>query len=144
MVKRPVGDHEGVAGSGVAVDDLVSSVGFIREVGDSADCREMLKDIELVVHDDDDAGSAEAHDRVAGSAKFTLKKDGAEFEDEEYCIPFAGAQSVEHQALQLPRVRGCFGCDHGKALHQHKRRSKGAVGLTGPDVALKPFGACAH
>ena len=73
---RPVGDYEGVAGSGVAVDDLVSSV------GDSADCREMLKDIDRVVHDDDDAGSAEAHDRVAGSARFTLKKDGAEFEDE--------------------------------------------------------------
>ena len=60
---RPIGDHEGVAGSGVATDDLVSRVGFIREVGDSADCREMLKDIERVVHDDDDAGSAEAHDR---------------------------------------------------------------------------------
>ena len=27
-----------------------------------------------MVHDDDDAGSAEAHDRVAGSARFTLKK----------------------------------------------------------------------
>ena len=40
---RPIEDHEGVAGSGVAVDDLVSSVGFIREVGDSADCRELLK-----------------------------------------------------------------------------------------------------
>ena len=38
---RPVGDYEGVAGSGVAVDDLVSSVGFIEEAGDSADCREM-------------------------------------------------------------------------------------------------------
>ena len=38
-----------------------------------------------MVHDDDDAGSAEAHDSVAGSAKFTLKKDGAEFEDKEYC-----------------------------------------------------------
>ena len=50
-----------------------SSVGFIREVGESADCRELLKDIERVVHDDDDAGSAEAHDSVAGSAKFTLK-----------------------------------------------------------------------
>ena len=37
------------------------------------------------MHDDDDAGSAEAHDSVAGSAKFTLKKDGVEFEDEEYC-----------------------------------------------------------
>ena len=49
---RPVGDHEGVAGSGVAVDDLVSSVGFIREVCDSTDCR-LLKDIERVVHDDD-------------------------------------------------------------------------------------------
>ena len=95
-----------------------------------------------MVHDDDDAGSAEAHDNVAGSAKFTLKKDGAEFEDEEYCTPYAGPQSVEHQALHLPRVRGCFGCDHGKALHQYKRRSKGAtLGLTGPDVALKPFGA---
>ena len=70
---RPVGDHEGVAGSSAVVDDLVSSIGYIREVGDSADCREMLKDIERVVHDDDDAGSAEAHDRVAGSARFTLK-----------------------------------------------------------------------
>ena len=38
----PVGDHEGVAGSGVAVDDLVSSFGYMREAGDSADCREML------------------------------------------------------------------------------------------------------
>ena len=74
-----------------------------------------------------------------------MKKDGAEFEDEEYCTPFAGPQSVEHQALHLPRVRGCFGCDHGKALHQYKRRSKGAtLGLTGPDVALKPFGALVH
>ena len=63
---RPIGDHEGVAGSGVAVDDPMSSVGFIREVGDSADCRELLKDIVRVVHDDDDAGSAEAHDSVAG------------------------------------------------------------------------------
>ena len=53
-----------VAGSSVAVDDLVSSDGFIREAGDSADCREMLKDIERVVHDDDDAGSAEAYDMV--------------------------------------------------------------------------------
>ena len=69
---RPVGDHEGVAGNGVTVDDLVSSLGFFEEAGDSADCREMLKDIDRVVHDDDDAGSAEAHDRVAGSAKFTL------------------------------------------------------------------------
>ena len=76
---RPIGHHEGVAGSGVAVDDIVSIVGFLWEVGDSADCRELLKDIERVVHDDDDAGSAEAHDSVAGSAKFTLKKDGAEF-----------------------------------------------------------------
>ena len=33
----------------------------------------MLKDIERVEHDDDDAGSAEAHDSVARSAKFTLK-----------------------------------------------------------------------
>ena len=74
---RPIGDHEGVAGSGVAVDDLISSVGFIREVGDPADCRELLKDIERVVHDDDDAGSAEAHDCVAGSAKFTLMKNGS-------------------------------------------------------------------
>ena len=81
---RPIGDHEGVAGNGVTVDDLASSVGFIEEAGGSADCREMLKDIDRVVHDDDDGGSAEAHDRVAGSAKFTLKKDGAEFEDEEY------------------------------------------------------------
>ena len=68
-----------------------------------------------MVHDDGDAGSAEAHDRVAGSARFTLKKDGPEFEDEEYCTPYAGPQLVEHQALHLPRVRGCFGCDHGKA-----------------------------
>ena len=144
-VARPVGDHEGVAGSGVAVDDLVSSVGFIREVGDFADCWELLKDIERVVHDDDDAGSAEAHDNVAGVPSFTLKKDAAEFEDEEYCTPYAGPQSVEHQALHLPRVRGCFGCDHGKALHQYERRSKGAtLGLTGPDVALKPFGALVH
>ena len=142
---RPLGDHEGVAGSGVAVDDLVSSVGYIREVGDSADCRELLKDIERVVQDDYGAGSAEAHDNLAGSAKFSLKKDGAEFEDEEYCTPYAGPQSVEHQALHLPRVRVCFGCDHGKALHQYKRRSKGAtLGLTGPDVALKPFGALVH
>ena len=29
----------------------------------------------------DHAGSAEAHDRVAGSAMFTLKKDRSEFED---------------------------------------------------------------
>ena len=94
---RSIGDHEGVAGSGVAVDDLVSSVGFIREVGDSADGRELLKDVERVVPDDDDTGSAEAHNGVAVSAKFTLKKDGAEFEDEEYCTP-----SVEHQALHLP------------------------------------------
>ena len=101
---RPVGDHEGVAGSGVAVDDLVSSVGFIGEAGDSADCCELLKDIERVVQDDDDAGSAEAHDNVAGSAKFTLKKDGSEFEDEDYCTPYAGPQSVEHQALHLPRL----------------------------------------
>ena len=36
-----------------------------------------------MVQDDDDAGSAEAHDNVAGSAKFILKKDGAEFEDED-------------------------------------------------------------
>ena len=72
------------------------------------DCREMLKDIDRVVHDDDDAGSAEAHDRVAGTARFTLKKDGAEFEDEEYCTPYAGPQSVESQALHFPRVRGCF------------------------------------
>ena len=102
---------EEAAGSGVVTDDLVSSVGFIREVGDSANCREMLKDIERVVHDDDDAGSAEAHDNVAESAKFTLKSDGTEF---------AGPQSVEHQALHLPRVRGCLGCDHGKALYQSK------------------------
>ena len=119
---RPVEGNEGVAGSGVVVDDLVSSIGYIREAGDSADCREMLKDIDRVAHDDDDDGSAEAHDRVAGSARFTLKKDGAEFEDEEYCTPYTGPQSVEHQALHLPRVRGCFGCDHGKALHQYKRR----------------------
>ena len=142
---RPVGNHEGVAGNGVTVDDLASSVGFIEEAGDSADCREMLKDIDRVVHDDDDAGSAEAHDRVAGSAKFTLKKDGAEFEDEEFCTPYVGPQSVEHEALHLPRVRGCFACDHGKALHHYKRRSKGAIlGLTGPDVALRPFGALVH
>ena len=108
---RPVGDHEGVAWSSAVVDDLVSSIGYIREAGDSADCREMLKDIHRVVHDDDDAGSAEAHDRVVGSARFNLKKDGAEFEDDEYCTPYAGPQSVEHQALHLPRVRGCFGCD---------------------------------
>ena len=57
---RPVGDHEGVVGSSAVVDDLVSSIGYIREAGDSADCSEMLKDIERVVHDDDDAGSAEA------------------------------------------------------------------------------------
>ena len=142
---RPVGDHEGVARSSAVVDDPVSSIGYVREAGDSADCRETLKDIDRVVHDDDDAGSAEAHDRVAGSARFTLKKDGAEFEDEEYCTPYAGPQSVEHQALHLPRVRGCFGCDHGKALHQYKRRSKGAVlGLTGPDVTLRPFGVLVH
>ena len=56
-----------------------------------------------------------------------------------------GPQSVEHQALHLPRVRGCFGCDHGKALHHYKRRSKGAVlGLVGPDVTLRPFGALVH
>ena len=128
---RPVGDHERVAGSSAVVDDLASSIGYIREAGDSADCREMLKGTDRVVHV---AGSAEAHDRVAGSARFTLK-DGAEFEDEEYCTPYAGPQSVEHQALHLPRVRGCFGCDHGKVLHQYKRRSEGAVlGLTGPDV----------
>ena len=96
----------------------MSSIGYIREAGDSADCREMLKDIERVVHDDDDAGSAEAHDRVGGSARFTLNQDGAEFEDEEYCTLHAGPQSVEHQALHLPRVRGCFGCDHGKAPQQ--------------------------
>ena len=101
---------EGVVGSCAVDDDLVSSIGYIREAGDSADCREMLKDIERVVHDDDDAGSAEAHDSVGGSARFTLKKDGAKFEDEEYCTPYAGPQSVEHQALHLPRVRGCFGC----------------------------------
>ena len=123
----------------------MSSVGFVRKVGDSADCRELLKDIERVVHDDDDAGSAEAHDRVAGSARFTLKKDGAEFQDEANCTPHAGPQSVERQALHLPRFRGCFGCDHGKALHHYKRRSKGAVlGLTGPDVTLRPFGALVH
>ena len=142
---RPVGDHEGVAGSSAVVDDLVSNIGYVREAGDSADCREMLKDIDRVVHDDDDDGSAEAHDRVAGSARFTLKKDGAEFEDEEYCTPYAGPQSVEHQALHLPRVRGCFGCGHGEALHQYKRRSKGAtLGLTGPDVTSRPFGALVH
>ena len=84
---RPVGDHEGVARRSAVVDDVVSSIGYIGEAGDSADCREMLKDIERVVHDDDDAGSAEAHDRVAGSARFTLKKDGAELEDEEHCTP---------------------------------------------------------
>ena len=96
-------------GSGVAVDDLMSSVGFIAEVGASVEGRELLKDIERVLHDDDDAGSAEAHDCVVGSAKFTLQKDGAEFEDEEYCTPFAGPQSVEHQGMHHPRVRGCFG-----------------------------------
>ena len=53
-----VGDHEGVAGSSAVVDDLVSSIGYIREAGDSADCREMVKDIDRVVHDDDDAGSS--------------------------------------------------------------------------------------
>ena len=100
------------------------SFGYIREAGDSADCREMLKDIDRVVHDDDDADSPEAHDRVAGSARFTLKKDGVEFADEEYCTPYAGPQSFEHQALHLQRVRGCFGCDHGKALPRYKRRSK--------------------
>ena len=68
-----------------------------------------------------------------------------EFEDEEYCTPYAEPQSVEHQALHLPQVRGCFGCDRGKALHQYKRRSKGAVlGLTGPDTTLRPFGALVH
>ena len=93
------------------------------------------------VHDDDDAGSAEAHD----NARLTLKKDGAEFEDEKNCTPYAGPQSVERQALHLPRVRGCFGCDHGKALHLYKRRSKGAtLGQTGPDVTLRPFGALVH
>ena len=119
---RPIGDHEGIAGSGVATDDLVSSIGFIGEVGDSADCREIFKDIDRVVHDDDDAGSSEAHDNVAESAKFTLMRDGTEFVYEEYCTPYAGSQSVENQSLHLPRVRGCFGCDHGKALHQYKRR----------------------
>ena len=64
------------------------------------------------------------HSIVAGNAKFTLKKDGAEFEEEEYCTPYAGPQSVEHQTLHLPRVRGCFGCDHGKALHQYKRGAR--------------------
>ena len=98
---RPVGDHEGVAGSSAVVDDLVSSIGYIREAGDSADCREMLKDSDREVHDDDDAGSSEAHDRVAGSARFTLKKVGAEFEDEEYCTSYARPQSVEHQSLHL-------------------------------------------
>ena len=45
---------------------LESPIGFIREVGDSADGRDLLKDIERVVHDDVDAGSAEAHDSVLG------------------------------------------------------------------------------
>ena len=86
-----------------------------------------------------------AHDRVGGSARFTLKKDGAEFDDEECCTPYAGPPSVAHQAMHLPRVRGCFGCDHGKALHHYKRRSKGAVlGLVDPDVTLRPFGALVH
>ena len=40
---RPVGDHEGVAGSSAVVDDLVSSIGYIRESGDPADCREFVK-----------------------------------------------------------------------------------------------------
>ena len=130
--REPIGDHEGIARSGIATDDLVSSIGYIGEVGGSADCREIFKDMERVVHDEDDTGSTEAHDNVAESAKFTLKRDGTEFEDEEYCTPYAGSQSIEHQSLHLPRVRGCFGCDHGKALHQYKRRSKGAtLGLIG-------------
>ena len=48
------------------VDDFVSSIGYSWEAGDSPDCRDMFKDIDLVVHDDDDVGSAEAHCRVAG------------------------------------------------------------------------------
>ena len=31
---------------------------------------------------------------------------------------------VEHQALHLPRVRGCFGCDRGKALHRHASKAE--------------------
>ena len=46
---RPVGDHEGVAGSSVAVDDLVSSIGYIGAAGDSADCRECMTTMMLAV-----------------------------------------------------------------------------------------------
>ena len=50
--------------AGPRTDDLESSIGFVREVGDSGDGRELLKDTERVVHDDVDADSAEAHDSV--------------------------------------------------------------------------------
>ena len=64
--------------------DLVSDVGSVREVGDSAGGRELLKNIECVVYDDVGAGNAEVHDSDVENATFTLMKDGAEFEEEEH------------------------------------------------------------
>ena len=59
--------------------DLASDVGSVREVGDSAGGRELLKNIERVVYDDVGAGNAEVHDSVVENATLTLMKDGAEF-----------------------------------------------------------------
>ena len=76
---QPNGDGAEAVPDGLArPDDLVSSVGIIRE------------------------GQCRGARQCCGSAKFTLKKEGAVFEDEEYCTPYAGPPSVEHQALHLP------------------------------------------
>ena len=67
---------------------------------------------------------------------FTLKKDGAEFDDEEYCTPYAGPQASPREfvaVLDVTMERRCISTSDGAALW-----------LTGPDVTLRPFGALVH
>ena len=122
-------------------------ISAIEHVGEDADepTRALLKDIDRIVDDGDDGVHAEASDRIAKDTTFTMKRDDVKYEDELLCIPFAGPQSTEHQAMHLPRLRGCYGCDHGKSLHKYKRRStQPSLGLRGPDLAVNPFGALVH
>ena len=104
-----IGSDGAFAMDGHSGGDLGLAIEPVREVaGSSAEGRELLKDIERVVDDDDDIGHAEASDKIASNTAFSLKKDSVKYEDELYCTPFSGSHSVAHQALHLPRVRGWF------------------------------------
>ena len=99
-----------------------------REVGDFADCWELLWDIERV---DDDVRSADAHDSVAGSAMFTLRKRMARSSKTKNVVRLTADLRRLNIKPCIMRVRCCFGCDQKKALHQYNRRSNGAtLGLT--------------